>query len=130
MADEDDKLDKIDQKLDNIQHDVNSIQGDVRMLTTLTKETSKPQLKAQIHDKFGNSAARKMIWLVATSEKQVGEIAEEADLAPGTVRRYAPEMADVGLLSQFKKGRETYYSRSEATEGIGIEEELMEDLDL
>lgn len=130
MNNEDDKLDKIDRKLDNIQHDVNSIQGDVRMLTTLTKETSKPDLKAQIHEKFGNSNARKKIWLVATSEKQVGELAEDAEVAPGTVRRYASEMADVGLLSQFKDGNETYYSRSETTEGIGIENELLEDLDL
>jgi DNA-binding transcriptional ArsR family regulator len=130
MADDDDKLDEIDRKLDNIQHDVNSIQGDVRMLTTLTKETSKPELKSQIHDKFGNSDARKKIWLAATTEKQVGELADDADVAPGTVRRYASEMADVGLLSQYKDGNESYYSRSEATEGIGIEEDLMEDLNL
>lgn len=129
MSDED-KLEKIDRKLDSIQHDVNDIQGDVRVLSTLNKETNKPELRAQIHDKFGDSDARRKIWLVATSEKQVGELAEDADIPVGTVRRYASEMAEVGLLDRFKDGHETYYSRNEVTEGIGIEVEIHEDLDI
>lgn len=127
---EEDKLEKLNRKLDSIQRDVNDIQGDVRMLSTLSKETSKPELKAQIHNKFGESDARKKIWLVATKERQVGELAEKADVAPGTVRRYASEMAESGLLDRFKDGSKTFYSRNEVTKGIGVEAELMEDLDL
>lgn len=129
MSGESDQLDKIDRKLDSIQRDVNDIQGDMRMLTNMNKETSKSELKSQIHDKFGTSTARKKIWLEADGSMTVGELAGAADVAEGTVRRYASEMAEAGVLDRFKDGNETYYARADITEGIGIEEEILEDLE-
>lgn len=131
MADkEKDKLEKIDRKLNSIQRDVNDIQGDVRMQTSMLKETSKDDLKNRIWNVFGSSDRRRLIWYVVEDFKSVEDIMEETDVPRGTVTRYAREMAESGVLDRYKDGNVIFYRRGETTVGIGIEEEVEEDLEL
>lgn len=125
-----DKLEKIDRKLDSIQRDVNDIQGDMRMQTNMLKETSKGDLKNRIRDVFGSSDRRRLIWYVAEEFMSVDDLVEATEIPRGTVTRYAPEMAESGVLDRYKDGQDAYYKRNEITVGIGMEEEVEEDLGL
>lgn len=130
MSEEEDKLEKIDRKLDSIQRDVNDIQGDVRMQTNMLKETSKDDLKNRIRGVFGSSDRRRLIWYVAEEFMSVDDLVEATEIPRGTVTRYAPEMAESGVLDRYKDGQDVYYRRNEITVGIGMEGEVEEDLDL
>jgi len=130
MTDEEDKLEKIDDKLDSIQRDVNDMQGDVRIQTTMLKETSKSNLKNRIRNVFGSSDRKRQIWYVVKDFMSIEEIIDETDFPQGTVTRYTREMAESGVLDRRKNGNERYYRRNEITEGIGMEQEVEEDIGL
>lgn len=130
MSEDEDKLDKIDRKLDGIRRDVNDIQGDVRLQAKLHKDLNKPQVMNQTFESFGQSTAKKKIWYYANGERTSSEIAEKADIAPATASRNASDLVESGVLDRFRDGNNVYFDRAEMTIGIGIEQELEEDLDL
>lgn len=125
-----DILGEMNKKLDSLQRDVNDIQGDVRMQTKIHRDTNRGEIKNQIHESFGESEAKRLIWYHADGKSTASELAETIDMAPATVSRNATDLAESGVIDRVKDGNNVYYQRAEITEGLGIEGEVAEELDL
>lgn len=125
-----DNPDEVLERLKSIQDDVNDIQGDVRVLSTLNKGLNLEELQNLIHDSFGSSKNKKLVWYYANGTRTISEIADVADISRGSVDWAVNELNKSGWLVKHDKGNNVYYDKSEVSTNIGIEEELEKELDL
>ena len=128
MTDDDDLSDVKDQ-LNNIQDDVNDIQGDVRVMSTLNKEFNRNKLVDRIHDSFGTSKNKKLTWYYANGERTIQKIADEADIARGSVDWAVHELNKSGWLVEHKRNNNAIYAKAEVCQNLGIESDLEDELD-
>lgn len=116
------RLEEIDEKVDKIQSDVN-------INTSMHKELNKKELRDQIMTKFGRGDTKKKIWYYAKEKLTIGEFADKTGSTEGYMQNTLPSMDEEGLLNKKKKDGETVYFRNPTTEGIGIENEIEEQID-
>jgi predicted transcriptional regulator len=128
MTDDDD-LSDVKEQLNNIQDDVNDIQGDVRVMSTLNKEFNRDKLVNRIHASLGTSKNKKLTWYYANGERTIQEIADEADIARGSVDWAVRELNKSGWLVEHKRNNNTIYAKAEVCQNLGIESDLKNELD-
>ena len=126
---DDDNLSDVKEQLNNIQDDVNDIQGDVRVMSTLNKEFNREELIDRIHASFGTSENKKLTWYYANGERTIQEIADEADIARGSVDWAVRELNKSGWLVEHKDDNNTIYAKAEVCINLGIKGDLEDELE-
>lgn len=120
-----------DQLLREMDNKLNDIQGDVNILSTLNKELNKDELAKLIMRKFGSAPKQKLIWYHTDEETStIQQLANKLDISESSVQNHVSSLTDKGLLRRKKKGRKSFYSKSEITMGIGIKGKIEEEEDI
>lgn len=122
--------DEILERLKGIQDDVNDMQGDVRVLSTLNKGLNLEKLQDLIHESFGTSTNKKLVWYYADGSRTIQEIADTADISRGSVDWAVRELNKSGWLVSHERNGNVIYDKSEVSTNIGIESDLESELNL
>lgn len=125
-----DNPDEVLERLKSIQDDVNDIQGDVRVLSTLNKGLNLQELQDLVHESFGTSKNKKLVWYYANGSRTIQEIADVADISRGSVDWAVRELNKSGWLVNHERDGNVIYDKSEVSTNIGIESDIEKELDL
>lgn len=126
----DENSDEILERLQSIQDDVNDIQGDVRVMSTLNKGLNLKELRDLIHESFGQSTNKKLVWYFADGSRTIREIADVAEISRGSADWAVSELNKSGWLIKYERDGNVIYDKSEVCTNIGIERDLERELDL
>lgn len=111
------RLKEMDGKLDRIRNNTN-------VLSTIRKENSREDLQALFLRKLGRSKDMKKAWLAAEEDswktnEELGEIS-----GVNNIGRATKKLHDKSMMDRREEGNKMKYRKSEATVGIGLENEL------